>query len=123
MKRSSYRTVDPGLLDDDHPLWRALLVLIIVLVALLVLAFVWPPPGEAAPLAGNKGGCGRDNLIAVSCTVTDSGVGFVSGTCEFGYWFSRVSTGRTFPIGRGVTARGCIGLDRELYAPIRISSR
>ncbi len=89
----------------------------------LVLILLMGHTAYGEDLAGNKGGCGRNNLITVSCTVTDSGVGFVSGTCEFGYWFSRVSTGRTFPNGRGVTARGCIGLNQELYAPIRISSR
>ncbi len=57
----------------------------------------------------------------ISCTVTDAGVGFVSGTCDFGYWFSRVSTKRTFRLDQPVRVNGCEGSGSELYAPIRIS--
>lgn len=74
-----------------------------------------------SPLTGNRGGCGRGNSTTVSCNVTDAGPGFVSGSCDLGYWFSRVSTARTFVIGQIVTVRGCEGLNQELYAPIRIT--
>lgn len=77
--------------------------------------------GLAMPVSGNKGGCGRGNMITLSCNVSDAGPGFVSGKCEYGHWFSRVSTARTFRVGQIVTARGCAGLNSELYAPIRIS--
>lgn len=71
--------------------------------------------------AGNRGGCGRGNMTTVTCNVSDAGSGFVSGDCEYGYWFSRISTARTFRVGQVVTARGCEGLNGELYAPLRIS--
>jgi hypothetical protein len=84
--------------------------------------------GLAAPLprpvAGNLGGCGhngRNLRYNIACTVTDAGQGFVSGTCDYGYWFSRVSTRRTFTLDQAVTVNGCEGLGSELYAPIRIS--
>jgi|WetSurMetagenome_2_1015567.scaffolds.fasta_scaffold88302_2 hypothetical protein len=73
------------------------------------------------PELGNRGGCGRNNMVTVSCNVADAGVGFVSGDCDWGYWFSRVSTRRTFRIGQIVNAYGCEGENQELYAPIRIS--
>jgi hypothetical protein len=77
--------------------------------------------GLAAPLAGNRGGCGRHNMTTATCNVSDAGNGFVSGDCEYGYWFSRVATARTFRVGQIVIAYGCEGLNQELYAPIRIS--
>jgi hypothetical protein len=74
------------------------------------------------PDLGNKAGCGRANMrYGVACTVTDAGNGFVSGTCQNGLYFSRVSTARTFRLGQAVKVRGCEGLGGELYAPIRIS--
>jgi hypothetical protein len=74
------------------------------------------------PELGNKGGCGRGNMRSgVACTVTDAGAGFVSGTCQNGLWFSRVSTARTFCLDQAVKVNGCEGLGGELYAPIRIS--
>lgn len=74
------------------------------------------------PELGNQGGCGRGNMRSgVACTVTDAGAGFVSGTCQNGLWFSRVSTARTFCLEKGGKVNGCEGLGGELYAPIRIS--
>lgn len=94
----------------------ALAALVLAIALLIVAATV-----NAEPLAGNRGGCGRGNMTTASCNVTDAGSGFVSGNCEYGYWFARVSTARTFRIGQIVTVRGCEGLNQELYAPIRIS--
>lgn len=74
--------------------------------------------------AGNRGGCGRrgENMrYGVACNITDAGVGFVSGACEDGLWFSRVATRRTFRLDQAVRVDGCEGLGSELYAPIRIS--
>ncbi len=93
------------------------------IIALCVLLLAIASTAIAAPTAGNKGGCGKDNrnmVYNVACTVTDSGPGFVSGTCAYGYWFSRVSTARIFRLDQRVTVRGCEGLGGELYAPIRI---
>jgi hypothetical protein len=80
--------------------------------------------GLAAPASGNLGGCGyrnRNMRYGVSCEVSDAGPGFVSGNCVYGYWFSRVSTRRTFTVGQAVSVDGCEGTGSELYAPIRIS--
>lgn len=101
---------------------RALLIGIIIMLGILIVVALTDHAG-AAPLAGNKGGCGRHNMTTVTCNVTDAGRGFVSGDCELGYWFSRVSTLRTFRVGQIVTARGCLGERGELYSPIRISTR
>ena len=74
------------------------------------------------PDSGNKGGCAKANQVTnLACTVTDAGPGFVSGTCRFGFWFERVATARTFKIDQAVRVNGCLGLNNELYAPIRIS--
>ena len=80
--------------------------------------------GLAAPAEGNKGSCGYRNSnmrYGLTCNVSDAGPGFVSGKCAYGYWFSRVSTARTFRIGEIVTVNGCEGLKKQIYAPIRIS--
>jgi hypothetical protein len=80
--------------------------------------------GLAAPIAGNRGGCGirnRNMRYGITCNVSDAGPGFVSGACEDGYWFSRVRTRRSFTVEEIVTVDGCEGLNQELYAPIRIS--
>lgn len=79
---------------------------------------------SGAPLPGNQGGCGHNNenmRYGIACNVTDAGVGFVSGTCKSGYWFSRVATRRTFRLDQAVTVNGCEGLKHELYAPIHVS--
>ena len=97
------------------------LILLVALVLLSVSAAAY-----AAPAAGNGGGCGHGNrnmVYGVACTVTDAGTGFVSGTCEYGLWFSRVATARTFRPEQAVSVNGCEGLGGELYAPIRISRR
>jgi len=100
---------------------RERLIAVIIIGCLILLALVLTDRADASQLAGNKGGCGTGNMITLSCNVSDAGQGFVSGKCEYGHWFSRVSTARVFTIGQVVTARGCEGLNGELYAPIRIS--
>ena len=98
-----------------------LVVSIVALVLALALLIIAVVAADAAPLAGNKGGCGRGNLITLTCNVSDAGPGFVSGSCDWGHYFSRVATSRTFRIGQVVTVRACEGLGQELYAPIRIT--
>lgn len=100
-------------------LYAAFICFVIALALLIVLASAIS--ANATPLTGNRGGCGRGNMwYGLSCTVTDTGPGFVSGTCQFGFWFSRVSTARTFRLDQSVKVNGCEGLNDELYAPIRI---
>lgn len=75
--------------------------------------------------AGNRGGCAEGNKIrGLACTVTAYTPGFVSGTCDGGYWFSKVRTARTFRDQQPVTAQGCIGLNLRLAGapgwPLRI---
>lgn len=97
--------------------WRPIAIAIILLILTLQTA-------AAAPLEGNRGGCGRNNRnmrYGLTCNVSDAGHGFVSGDCTGGYWFSRVATARTFTVGQVVTVNGCEGLNQEIYAPIRIS--
>jgi hypothetical protein len=110
-------------ISSDSWSWRerAILIAIILIGVALLAILVSTDHAGAAPVAGNKGGCGRNNMVSVSCNVSDAGVGFVSGDCDWGYWFSRVSTRRTFRIGQIVNVYGCEGLNQELYAPIRIS--
>lgn len=86
---------------------------LIFLVLWVLLSFTGA--ADAAPVAGNKGGCGHGNrnmVYGVACTVTDAGTGFVSGTCEYGLWFSRVATARTFRPEQAVSVNGCEGLGR-----------
>ena len=110
-------------IDTDSWGWRERAVAIgIIIGGLIVLAILASTDrAGAASAAGNKGGCGRNNMVSASCNVSDAGVGFVSGDCDWGYWFSRVSTRRTFQIGQLVNVYGCEGLNQELYAPIQIS--
>jgi len=111
---------DPGL--KLTPLGRRVALIALIVGTLLLAAWALSGHAEAAPAAGNKGGCGRGNMwYGLACIVTDTGPGFVSGTCQFGHWFSRVSTRRTFRLDQPVTVSGCEGLGGELYAPIRIS--
>lgn len=111
---------DPGL--SLSPTARRVLLGALISGILLALVITLAQPAGATPMAGNRGGCGRGNMwYGLACTVTDAGAGFVSGTCEFGLWFSRVSTARTFRLQQAVTVNGCEGLGSELYAPIRIS--
>lgn len=110
-------------ISSDSWGWReraVLIAIILIGVTLLVLLSSTDRAG-ATPLTGNRGGCGRNNMVTVTCNVRDSGIGFVSGDCEWGYWFSRVSTRRTFRVGQIVNVYGCEGERQELYAPIRIS--
>ena len=114
-------TSDPGL--RIRPERRRLLIVLIIIGLLIALAVALTDKASAAPVAGNRGGCGyhnRNMVYGVACTVTDTGRGFVSGTCDYGYWFSRVSTLRTFRLDQAVRVNGCEGLNQELYAPIRI---
>jgi hypothetical protein len=110
---------------DHHLTHRQLTLLVVGIIAWLIFVILWIMTDAlivgATPLAGNRGGCGRNNMVTVSCNVSDAGPGFVSGDCAWGYWFSRVSTRRTFRIGQIVTAYGCEGENQELYAPIRIT--
>lgn len=79
--------------------------------------------GLAASAAGNRGGCGHNNRnmrYGLTCNVSDAGPGFVSGICAYGYWFSRVSTSRTFSLDQALIVDGCEGIGSELYAPITI---
>ena len=95
----------------------------IIVAAIIVLLLIATAHVDAAPAAGNRGGCGYRNSnmrYGISCNVSDAGPGFVSGKCDYGYWFSRVSTARTFRIGEIVTVNGCEGLKKQLYAPITI---
>jgi hypothetical protein len=112
-------------MEDDRGSMTVVLYVMVIVMALflaLFLAIVLPAGASAEPLAGNKGGCGRGNMrYGVACTVTDAGPGFVSGTCVYGYWFSRVATARTFRLDQSVTVNGCLGEGGELYAPIRVS--
>lgn len=100
---------------------RRLFVLIVLIALTIIICWVLTDTVGAAPLNGNRGGCAARNVVTVQCEVSDSGPGYVSGNCAYGYWFSRVSTARAFRIGAAVTVRGCEGLGGELYAPIRIS--
>ena len=62
-----------------------------------------------ASSAGNLGGCAAGNkLRGQPCTVTSYTPGYVSGKCAGGYWFSKVSTSRTFRLDQAVTVQGCI---------------
>jgi hypothetical protein len=100
---------------------RGLLALIVIGIILLVIWACTDTAG-AAPLAGNQGGCGKGNQwYRVPCTVTDAGVGFVSGTCDYGLWFKDVPTRRTFWPDELVTVRACEFMGGELAAPISIS--
>ncbi len=106
------------------PRAKLALIAIIIIGSALILALALTDPAGAQTLDGNKGGCAtRNQWKGLACTVTDAGVGFVSGTCEFGFWFARVPTARTFRLDQAVTVNGCLGLANELYAPIRITSR
>jgi hypothetical protein len=72
--------------------------------------------------AGNGGGCDyqRNWWPRQSCTITDAGVGWASGSCRFGNWFDHVRTIRTFRPGQDVTVAGCRNLNGEL-TQVRIS--
>jgi hypothetical protein len=77
------------------------------LIALTILAFVGFMHGHAAPLDGQGGKCTRANeWRGLSCTVANSGVGWVYGDCAYGLSFS-AETMRTFTPGQNVTIRGC----------------
>jgi len=66
----------------------------------------------SATSGGNRGGCAHANKIrGLACTVTKFVPGYVSGTCDGGFTFSRVRTSRTFRDQQPVTVQGCIGGD------------
>jgi hypothetical protein len=120
MKRSTYRIDDSGLRLTSSG--RRILIAVIIALLLIAVAFALTDTAGATTMDGNKGGCGRGNMwYGLACTVTDSGQGYVSGTCKFGLWFSRVATARAFRLDQSVKVNGCEGLGGELYAPIRIS--
>lgn len=75
--------------------------------------------------AGNRGGCNPESrAIGLACVVRDAGVGWVSGTCQFGEYFL-AQTLRTFRPGQSVTVSGCVDEHGALFgapgAPLRIS--
>lgn len=92
-----------------------------------------PPPPSAVTLsafgassAGNRGGCAEGNKMrGLACVVTAFEPGYVSGTCDGGFWFSKVRTARTFRLDATVTVQGCIMADDRLTSapgwPLRIS--
>jgi hypothetical protein len=100
---------------------RTFIIIGLLLGFMLLAVVAFTDHAGATALEGNRGGCGRNNMTTVTCNISDSGIGWVSGACKWGYWFSHVATRRTFRVGQMVTAYGCAGQNQELYAPIRIS--
>lgn len=71
--------------------------------------------GLAAPAMGNRDGCPlRHRWPGGTCTVSDSGVGWVSARCEGGFWFERAPTARTFRAEQVITVTACIFPKLEL---------
>ena len=105
--------------------------LAIIAVALLVLiTAVLVDHASAQPItdlaAGNRGGCAEGNRMrGLACVVSDFTPGYVSGTCDGGYWFKNARTARTFTLEQPVTVQGCIMAGSQLASapgwPLRIS--
>jgi hypothetical protein len=117
-------TNDPGL--SLTPAGRRVLLVLLAVGILLALVVTLARRAEAAPLAGNRGGCAPGNKWPrVACIVTNFRTGFVSGTCEFGLWFRSAPTRRTFRLGQAITVWGCEGPGYELFSapgyPLRIA--
>ena len=106
---------------------RVLLIILIIIGVLALFALALTDRTEAAPQAGNRGGCNAASRVSgLSCTVQDAGVGWVSGTCLWGEYFL-AQTGRTFAPGDEVSVSGCVNehgvITSAPGAPLRISKR
>jgi hypothetical protein len=85
-------------------LW--LIIIIVGILALFLLALT--DTAGATPLAGTRGGCPVvSQRYGLACTVQDAGVGWVSGTCQWGEYFL-AQTARVFVPGQAVTVTGCV---------------
>lgn len=105
---------------------RAVAIGIIIGIVIVLAILITADPVGAAPLGGNRGGCAEENKwYMLPCVITDTGVGWVSGTCTAGYWFGHVPTRRTFTLDQPVHVKGCEGPGSEIYSapgwPVRIS--
>jgi hypothetical protein len=122
------KTDDPGL--RLTPTGQRLLWAAIIIGLLIAIGWALTDTADAAPnhfpTAGNKDGCAAGNRWrGLACTVADAGPGWVSGDCDFGLWFGRTPTARTFKMGQAITVQGCEAMAGELFSakgwPLRIS--
>ena len=85
------------------------------LAALIMLAAI-ASSVQAAPAAGNRGGCNIDSRwYSLACTVQDAGVGWVAVTCQFGE-YGLFQTARTFRPQQPVRVKACEDQNGVLFS-------